>query len=45
MEEKNLYVAPNIDISLYSMDDVVRTSEIGREVGGGWDSEGWGEKQ
>ena len=43
MKKKNLYVAPNMEITLYSMDDVIRTSTIGSEVGGGWDSEDWGE--
>ena len=43
MKEKDCYVAPNIEIMLYSTEDVVRTSPIGGEVGGGWDNEGWGE--
>ena len=43
MNEKGRYEAVNIEIILYSNDDVVRTSNIGSEVGGGWDNEGWGE--
>ena len=43
MKEKDWYVAPNIEIILYSNDDIVRTSNVESEVGGGWDNEGWGE--
>lgn len=43
MNEKTCYVCPNIEIVLYSVDDVIRTSQIGSEVGDGWDNEGWGE--
>ena len=43
MKEKDLYVVPNIEIILYSNEDVVRTSNISSEVGGGWDTDGWGE--
>ena len=43
MKEKDCYVAPNMEVILYSNDDVVRTSGIGEEVGGAWDSDAWGE--
>ena len=43
MKEKDWYVAPNIEIILYSTEDIVRTSTVTEEVGGGWDSAGWGE--
>ena len=46
MEEKNLYVAPNIEFLLYSTEDIVCTSRpdgVSSEVGDGWDTEGWGE--
>lgn len=42
MKENEWYVAPNIEIILYSNDDVVRTSNVGSEVGDAWDSV-WGE--
>ena len=41
MKEKEWYAAPNIEIILYSTEDIVRTSGIDNEVGGGWD-EDWG---
>ena len=43
MNEKGCYVVPRIEIILCSVDDVIRTSQIGSEVGEGWDNEGWGE--
>ena len=43
MKEKCCYVALDIEIMLYPNEDVVRTSNVVYEVGGGWDSEGWGE--
>ena len=43
MKKKDWYEAPNMEIILYSNDDVIRTSNIGSEVGDGWDNEGWGE--
>ena len=43
MKEKDWYEAPNMEIILYSNDDVIRTSNIGSEVGDGWDNEGWGQ--
>ena len=44
MIEKDFYVAPNMEIILYSEDDIVRTSNVESEVGGGWE-EGWGKSQ
>ena len=42
MKKNEWYVTPNIEIILYSNDDVVRTSDVSSEVGDGWDS-AWGE--
>jgi hypothetical protein len=43
MKEKDWYVALDIEIILYSNEDVIRTSNIQNEVGDGWDNEGWGQ--
>ena len=43
MKEKDWYVALDIEIILYSNEDVIRTSKIQSEVGEGWDNEGWGQ--
>ena len=43
MNEKGCYAVPSIEIILYPVDDIVRTSRIDSEVGEGWDNEGWGE--
>ena len=43
MKKKDWYVALDIEIILYSNEDVIRTSNIQSEVGDGWDNEGWGE--
>ena len=43
MKEKGKYEAMNIEIILYSTEDIVRTSNIESEVGGAWDSAGWGD--
>ena len=46
MKKKSWYEALKIEMILYPEEDIVRTSfpdKVDSEVGGGWDTEGWGE--